>query len=164
MPSNDILDAPVVSADTTINYSPLWRRLVAAVIDASILFILAIIINAADKDLPRAITLSAIPVFGLYYFVYAVKDTGVTAGKAAMSLRVVRQDGTPISWRDAILRYIIVFLITSYAVAPYIFADLFPSAAINPEKWVIIPGKPTTRFFTYPSHFCFSGPSLPSPY
>jgi uncharacterized RDD family membrane protein YckC len=145
----DILDTTLTS-DKPLIYAPLWRRVLAALIDTAVLCVIGIFIAIANRDLPRPITLAIMPIFGLLYFVYLIKQSGATGGKMAMRLKIVRKDGKALSWQDAALRYIMVFLISSYAVAPFMLAELFPSADINPSKWIIIQGRTSNSFIHIP--------------
>ena len=43
--------------------------------------------------------------FGLFYNTYLVKRYGGTPGKLIMGIRIVKVDGTPVTYREAFLRY-----------------------------------------------------------
>ena len=81
-------------------YGGFWIRLVAFIIDAIILGVITGICNQAG-----AVGLGTI--IGIVYFIGLWGTRGQTIGMMPFNLRVVRNvDGGPITWSNAILRYI----------------------------------------------------------
>jgi uncharacterized RDD family membrane protein YckC len=58
------------------------------------------------------ITLVPSLVFSLWYHVYLTQRNGGTPGKTVINLKIIRIDGNPIGWREAILRHIVLFGLT----------------------------------------------------
>jgi uncharacterized RDD family membrane protein YckC len=58
------------------------------------------------------ITLVPSLVFSLWYHVYLTQRNGGTPGKTVINLKIIRIDGNPIGWREAILRHIVLFALT----------------------------------------------------
>lgn len=58
------------------------------------------------------ITLIPSLVFSLWYHVYLTQRNGGTPGKTVINLKIIRIDGNPIGWREAILRHIVLFGLT----------------------------------------------------
>ncbi len=96
----------------TIQVIGFGRRLVAYLIDGLILGVVnmltsvlihAIAGNAFD---PGGITLLVNVGVGVAYFVAFWVTSGQTPGKKALGIRVVSTDGTPLTWGQAIMRYV----------------------------------------------------------
>ena len=80
------------------------RRLVAIIIDGILLVIVEAVLTAI-LGTNQAVTVSG--VSGLLYFIYYIvmeATKGATVGKMAMGLKVVKDDGSPISWSESIIR------------------------------------------------------------
>ncbi len=92
-----------------------WIRVVASVVDTVILvavqFVIEMALNAAGGDLDE-LALAMIAgmcsmVISLTYYVFFTGYHGQTPGKMALRLRVVRTDGTPMTYGRAFLREVI---------------------------------------------------------
>jgi uncharacterized RDD family membrane protein YckC len=110
------------------NYGGFWRRLLAMMIDGAILaiimttlFIAGIIVFGISVTFPvfggfeewpgpfmRFLLLfwTTRAVIKMFYFVYFIGATGQTPGKMALGLRVVCQDGEPVTFGIAFLRWV----------------------------------------------------------
>src|SRR5262249_544313 len=104
-------------------YAGVGPRIVAALIDGFILgavyTVASIIIGILAATLGQsdaAPTIVAIPVLSLWvaavvvsvaYFPYMEATQGATFGKKVLGLRVVKLDGSPIGWSEAILRFVL---------------------------------------------------------
>jgi len=97
-----------------------WRRFGAYIIDAIIVGIVSSIIQAIIQAIVRAGTdtngyyvrsgLISL-VIGLIYFGYMWSQfNGQTLGYMALGIRLVRQDGGPITWGLALGRYLVIYL------------------------------------------------------
>ena len=62
--------------------------------------------------------------FGLFYSVYLVKRFGGTPGKLVAGLRIRKLDGTPIGYREALLRYLPEALLSAAGSVGLIIAVL----------------------------------------
>ncbi|MBN1896277.1 MAG: RDD family protein [Candidatus Aenigmarchaeota archaeon] len=109
------------------NNADVINRIVAVVIDSVILavvmFVLslplgaqAMMMSAFDVTNPLAATQMAASsmllsilslLIGLGYFVYFEGTTGQTIGKKIVNIKVVREDGKPMTYMDALLRTIL---------------------------------------------------------
>jgi len=79
-----------------------WIRLAAAIIDGLILMAVGLLLGGLLKNNRLVSTL-----IGAFYSMYFwVKQDGMTPGKRALKLKVVRTDGKPIDWMTAGLRYV----------------------------------------------------------
>ncbi len=58
----------------------------------------------------------ALVVALIFYEVYFIKKQGATPGKKAVGIKVVKEDGSEISWGDSIVRYLIKSLGTNIYV------------------------------------------------
>jgi uncharacterized RDD family membrane protein YckC len=90
-----------------IEYAGFWSRLGALIIDGLIsipLILLVMYLNGRGKEF-NYYTLCLNLVFTLWYFVYLPKRYGGTPGKLSLGLRITREDGQPIQWKEAFLRY-----------------------------------------------------------
>ena len=108
----DVVTGEAVALDLRIAQLP--SRIVAAVIDLVtmlfLLYLLFLIVGAAgtagfDQALAAAVsTVIIIAVFIGYPVAFETLSRGRTPGKMAMGLRVVRDDGGPITFRHALVR------------------------------------------------------------
>lgn len=95
----------------THELADLSSRLIAMIIDGFLLmalvmvvfFVLAFIGGEGSESIIQAFSL-AIPV-GYHWYFWTRRD-GQTPGKFAMSIRVIKADGTPLSDTDAVIRAI----------------------------------------------------------
>lgn len=92
-----------------------WSRAAATVLDGLIVVVAAIAITAlvaaAGGGGTGARSAAAVAFFGvalLYAPLMLATNEGRTVGKQALSIRVVRDDGTPPDWRTAILRELVL--------------------------------------------------------
>lgn len=132
-----IRDVCTKTADELLMNAPLWRRLAAILYDS--LLLLALWFAAA---LPYALLLHGAPASNLMrwlfrFYLLAVSLAffggfwvrgGQTLGMRAWRLRVVRQDGAPIRWRQAGQRW-------AYALISWLVLGLgFAWAAFDRER------------------------------
>lgn len=107
------------------NNADILNRIVAIIIDTIILWIVmavlslpfglqAIMMNSVSDPMAAAgmwastsllALLSAVVTFG--YFVYFEGSTGQTIGKKIVKIKVVRQDGKPMTYVDSLIRTIL---------------------------------------------------------
>ncbi len=108
--------ADIALVETPMQYGGFWRRVAAHLIDALILIpVVAIFIllslGVDSMFIPLLILQSSI---GVIYQLYFTTTYGATWGKSAMGLRIVKLDGSPITFKEANLRYL-----------PYLLMALF---------------------------------------
>ena len=100
-------------------YAGFWLRILALVLDS--LFVLPVVfitlyINGLSKYMYFYTLLPSI-LFMLWYNVYLPKKNGGTPGKLAAGLTIIRLDGNHISWKEAGLLYIVVFVLGFFNMA-----------------------------------------------
>jgi uncharacterized RDD family membrane protein YckC len=111
-------------------YAGFWIRFVALLLDAILLIVLSLGI-----ELVLAVTMMAAPaeviqaassffqlVLGAAYVTFFLGKYGATPGKMALNLRVVRSDGSPITYARALGRYFAEYLSALTLLIGYIIA------------------------------------------
>ena len=89
------------------------RRAVAIIIDTIVLGILGYLIAALTGQTSEAgFSMSGAPAFlwmlvALGYYIVMEKLRGATLGKMAMSLKVVKQDGSALDWQASVVRNVL---------------------------------------------------------
>lgn len=106
-------------AQPATQYASVWLRIVALLIDGAIfgvayvilsIIFAALIAGSANSDngagIGALIGFVWLILIALYfgYFAYMEATQGATLGKKALGLRVIRVDGGPIGWNEAIIR------------------------------------------------------------
>jgi len=112
-------------------YGGFWLRLGALLLDM-LIFALLIVAVILLKNQFRFFQVYYLPfgyAIGLFYGVFLVKKYGGTPGKLIMGLRIMRVDGTPIGYREAVLRYLPGFVLGVFSSAALIMALLQMSDA-----------------------------------
>ena len=133
-----------VAAQPVVEYAGFWIRFVAVIIDGIILGVVSIMVNFAlfgsmfnfptpgSNTPPEAVLTGLLGRIGLSWIVNTVLACsyesfflgkfGATPGKMALSLRVVRPDGSPISYGRAAGRYFGKLLSSMTLLIGYIIA------------------------------------------
>lgn len=92
-----------------VDPAPVWKRVLAYIYDALILTALVLVATLiaallAGGEAPAWLTQALVAVFGLGYFWLSWVRGGKTAGMRAWRLRVVTEDGKPLSAQHALVR------------------------------------------------------------
>lgn len=89
-----------------------WPRVGAYILDAIILGIVGFVIGLLLGILHLAGLANIVSIIlGIGYFGYFwTQRNGQSIGMSALNIRVVREDGQPITWGTAIIRYIVLFI------------------------------------------------------
>ena len=95
-------------------YAGFWTRLCSLLLD--ILFIapwglFVFFINGLSKN-AHYFTLIPGLIFHFWFSIYLVKKYGGTPGKLIVGIKILKLDGTEVTWREAILRESISFILT----------------------------------------------------
>ena len=95
-------------------YAGFWSRFGSLLLD--FLFILPVLamtlyLNGLGKNM-YFYTIIPNLAFGLWYNIYLPKKYGGTPGKLVVGIKIIRLNGQPINWREAILRHIVLFILT----------------------------------------------------
>lgn len=98
-------------------YAGFWTRLGSLLLDFLIMLpyvFLVLYINGLSKN---AYYFTFIPglIFHFWFSIYLVKKYGGTPGKLIVGIKILKLDGTDVTWREAILRQIIAFVLTIFA-------------------------------------------------
>jgi len=108
--------------------APLWRRLVAAAYDGLLLLALWMVTVLVDAVLraiagaPRNWGTLQVCVFVVWlgFFGWFWTHGGQTLGMRVWRLRVLREDGAPLSWLGAAVRYAVMLLVWGIVLTPLI--------------------------------------------
>lgn len=85
-------------------YVGIGPRLVAVIIDGIILFIIEYILLTILGQNQAGLSYFIETVILVAYYTVMEATRGASVGKMVMGLRVVRQDGGPISWTESLIR------------------------------------------------------------
>jgi uncharacterized RDD family membrane protein YckC len=96
-----------------MNYAGKGMRVVEGIIDLVITFvILWVVASFTGQTTENGFNLTGAPaltgiVISIVYFVVMEALFGATVGKLLLKLRVVKADGSPIGWRESIVRNVL---------------------------------------------------------
>ena len=113
--------APVIAADEPtrlpsdpeqFEYAGFWRRVGASLLDWITMIPMGLMLFVLMFSTSRAYLYFAVPSFAvsLFYFVYLVKRFGGTPGKRMSGMRITMVDGSPVTTKAAVLRYLPFFI------------------------------------------------------
>src|SRR6266700_2052739 len=85
-----------------LDYVGVGPRFLAALIDSLIIGAVTGLLSLPFRDSPGTWG-GAIGLLAILYFIVMEATQGATLGKMALGLRVVKTDGSPISWRESII-------------------------------------------------------------
>jgi uncharacterized RDD family membrane protein YckC len=105
-------------------YAGFWTRLGSLLLDFLIMLpyvFLVLYLNGLSKN---AYYFTFIPglIFHFWFSIYLVKKYGGTPGKLIVGIKIIKLDGTDVTWREAILRQIVAFILTIFASLMTIYA------------------------------------------
>lgn len=63
-------------------------------------------------------------IFGVWYHAYLVKRYGGTPGKLLLKIKIIKFDGTPAGYREALLRYSVMFVFAVVMSSAQLFVTL----------------------------------------
>ena len=63
-------------------------------------------------------------LIGLWFYVYLVQRYGGTPGKLLLKMRIVKLDGASVGYREAMLRYSVLFTLSAASSAAMVWATL----------------------------------------
>jgi uncharacterized RDD family membrane protein YckC len=111
---------------STSIYAGFWIRLGSLLLDFIIMIpVVAFILYLNGLSL-NSYYYTFIPnlIFTIWYRIYLVKKYGGTPGKLIMGIKILKIDGSDVSWKEAILREIVIISLT-------IFADIIQIIALS---------------------------------
>lgn len=105
-------------------YAGFWTRLGSLLLDFLIVLpyvFLVLYLNGISK---YAYYFTFFPglIFHFWFSIYLVKKYGGTPGKLIVGIKIIKLDGTDVTWREAILRQIVAFILTIFASIITIYA------------------------------------------
>jgi uncharacterized RDD family membrane protein YckC len=103
------------SRDNGLHYAGFWRRFGAYWLDF-LIFLPAIGVSFWLGEKSRVLSVSSyLPwlVFSTWFHVYLVKRYGGTPGKLMLGIRIARVDGLPVGYRESLLRYSVLFALST---------------------------------------------------
>jgi len=111
-------------------YGGFWLRFVAALLDGVILGIvalvlmtvLALVLSGIDSAVAEGMISMVQLVFGAAYVTFFLGKYGATPGKMALGLKVVRSDGSELTYARAFGRYLAEYLSAFTLMIGYIIA------------------------------------------
>lgn len=95
-------------------YAGFWIRFGSLLLDILIIspvIVIVLYLNGLSKN---AYYYTVIPtlLFHFWYHIYLVRKNGGTPGKLISGIKILKTDGTDLTWREAILRHIVSFSLT----------------------------------------------------
>lgn len=112
------------SLDKGLRYAGFWQRFGAYWIDVLCLLPLVGItlwLNGKHKSFTYYLFIPN-QIISLWFQVYLVKKYGGTPGNLMLGIRIARLDGSPVGYREAILRYSVLFALTALMSIPVLLA------------------------------------------
>jgi uncharacterized RDD family membrane protein YckC len=128
---------PYQAAAPALEYVGVGRRLVAVVIDGLILgvvnwLILLVFHSGTVTNVNGAMSYNASGpgvalayIIPLVYYIVLEAMMGGTLGKLALGIRVVKLDGSPISWGESVIRNLLRIIDGIPAFIPYLLGAIF---------------------------------------
>ncbi|WP_163717708.1 RDD family protein [Mangrovibacterium lignilyticum] len=99
-------------------YAGFWRRLGALLLDFLLILPFTGIIVYVNSLGLHNYSYTVIPsfLFGLWYNIYLVQRYGATPGKLIAGIKIVTTSGEDVNWKHAILRHLVLSLITLFSI------------------------------------------------
>lgn len=99
-------------------YAGFWARLGSLLLDGLFMIPFGILIHYLNSQSLNMyyFTFMISIIFSLWYQVYLVKVYGGTPGKLLAGIKIIRIDGNEIGWEEAIMRHIVLLLISIFSI------------------------------------------------
>lgn len=99
-------------------YAGFWVRLGSMFLDGIIMLPIIFLILYVNGLSVNMYFYTIIPnlLFGIWYNIYLPKKYGGTPGKLIAGIKIIKMDGKPIGWREAILRHSVLLGLTIFSV------------------------------------------------
>jgi len=99
-------------------YAGFWVRLGSMFLDGIIMLPIIFLILYVNGLSVNMYFYTIIPnlLFGIWYNIYLPKKYGGTPGKLIAGIKIIKIDGKPIGWREAILRHSVLLGLTIFSV------------------------------------------------
>ena len=104
-------------------YAGFGPRLGSLLLDIIIFVPIALLVLYTNSVSKNAFLYTLIPnlIFGIWYNVYLVKKYGGTPGKLIMGIKIIKLNGKPLEWKEAILRHSVLLLLSLFSSILMIF-------------------------------------------
>jgi uncharacterized RDD family membrane protein YckC len=104
---NTPLDKKHPMNNDTLRYAGFWPRLASLLLDVIILSPISVLTYWGYDNFRLFKLYYFLPglLLGLFYCIYLVRRYGGTPGKLIMGIRIRKLDGSPVGYKEAILRY-----------------------------------------------------------
>jgi uncharacterized RDD family membrane protein YckC len=120
-------------------YGGFWTRLGSLLLDLIILLPYIFILQYINGLNKNAYYYTFIPglIVQFWFNIYLVKKYGGTPGKLIVGIKILKLDGTDVTWREAVLRQSIAFVLTIFASCMTIYAlSLADGAYFERLSWI----------------------------
>ncbi len=106
-----------INGISTSIYAGFWIRLGSLLLDFIIMIPVVVFILFLNGLSMNYYYYTLIPnlIFTIWYRIYLVKKYGGTPGKLIMGIKILKIDGSDVSWKEAILREIVTISLTIFA-------------------------------------------------
>lgn len=95
----------------TLAYASFWQRFAAVFLDGIILMVVNFLLGAVLKSVYQQSSWIG-TIIGWAYSVYFIGSSGQTPGKKVLNIKVVKADGSTLTYGDAVLREVIGKLVS----------------------------------------------------
>lgn len=113
-------------ADDGLIYAGFWRRVGAFLVDLLIFLPLGALFIWLSGHYRLFHLYYFVPgqILCIFYYVYLVQKYGGTPGKLILKIKIAKLDGSPVTYREAILRYLPEFILQNITSIALILAIL----------------------------------------
>lgn len=96
-------------------YASLWQRLGAYLLDFLVLLPIIVLSVWGGEQSRHFLAFYFLPgiIFNLWFHAYLVKRYGGTPGKLLMGIKIVKVEGGPVGYQEAMLRYSVLFVLAT---------------------------------------------------
>ncbi|RVT72757.1 RDD family protein [Flavobacterium sufflavum] len=107
-------------------YAGFWVRLGSMLLDGIIMLPIIFIILYVNGLSVNMYFYTIIPnlLFGIWYNIYLPKKYGGTPGKLIAGIKIIKMNGKPIGWKEAILRHSVLLALTIFSIITMIICLL----------------------------------------
>ena len=108
-----------------MTYAGFWRRFGAGLLDMALFVPIGYLTLWVYSQSQLAPTIWLLPsiFIGVWFNVYLVRRYGGTPGKLLLGLRIVRLDGTPVGYKEAVLRHLPILISGALISMALVFAS-----------------------------------------
>lgn len=114
-----------------MQYAGFWKRFGSYWIDVLVMIPIMFLVFWGNEQSRLFQVYYFIPglLFGLWFHVYLVKRYGGTPGKILLKIKISKLDGSNVEYKESILRYLVLFVLTMFTSIPMLIATMGMSDA-----------------------------------